>query len=108
MESQHHIKRTLSGAIAIAEISDILAQGEVKHRTDLARGLCERHKFYDARGRPQLPGCLKALSELSAAGYFELLRRALGPGSAPPSGCRHRFLCRQGYPIPPGRFKTSR
>ena len=72
MESQNHIKRTLSDAIAIAEISDILAQGEVKHRTDLARGLCERHKFYDARGRPQLPGCLKALSELSAAGYFEL------------------------------------
>ena len=101
MESQNHIKRTLSDAIVIAEISDILAQGEVTHRTDLARGLCERHEFYDARGRPQLAGCLKALNELSASGYFELP----APRSQPRAGSPRRLP--EPLPLPTGLPNTA-
>ena len=84
MESQNQIKRRLREPSAIAEIRSILTRGEETHRTGLARRLCERHGFYDARGRPQLPGCLKALAELSAAGRFELPAPRSRPGAGTP------------------------
>lgn len=92
MESQSQIKRCLSDTAAVAEIRGLLANGEARHRTALARRLCERHGFYDARGRVQLAGCLKALSELSAAGHFELP----APRSRPAAGAPRR-LCE---PVP--------
>lgn len=84
MESQNQIKLVLSDADALTGISDILAQGEVRHRTDLARKLCDDHGFHDARGRAQLSGCLKALNELSASGHFELPAARSRPGVGTP------------------------
>ena len=98
MESQNQIKRTLSDAIAIAEIGDILARGEVTHRTDLARCLCERHGFYDARDRAQLSGCLKALNELAAAGHFELPAPRSRPRSHTPRRLAAPVAAAEGVP----------
>lgn len=72
MEGQNQIKRCLSEAAAIVQIRSILAQGEAANRTALATELCTRYGFHDARGRPQLGGCLKALGELAASGQIEL------------------------------------
>jgi hypothetical protein len=53
------------------------------HRSDLAGDVCERFGFYDARGRPQVSGCVKALRQLEAAGHFILpaARGKTGPSS---------------------------
>lgn len=41
-------------------------------RTQLAEAVCERFGFYDARGRAQVAGCLKALRALERRGSLEL------------------------------------
>ncbi len=84
MESQNQIKRCLSDANAIAQVQGILARGEETGRAGLARRLCEHHGFYDARGRPQLSGCLKALNELSTSGHFDLPAPRSRPGTSTP------------------------
>ncbi|MGR9107929.1 MAG: hypothetical protein ACU843_13450 [Gammaproteobacteria bacterium] len=38
----------------------------------MADQVCEYIAFYDARGRVQRSGCLKALRELELAGHFQL------------------------------------
>lgn len=71
MDTQNQIKRRLSTPTAMAEIDGLLASAEL-NRTDLARRLCERYRFFDGRGRAQTAGCLKALNELSQAGHIVL------------------------------------
>ncbi len=93
MESQSQIKRSLSDPGAIAEIREMLSRGEVTYRTALARRVCARHGFYDARERAQLAGCLKALGELAAAGHFELPPRRSRPIASTPRRLTH--------PVPP-------
>lgn len=92
MECQSQIKRRLSEPEAIAEISALLTNGEPT-RTDLAQRLCERHGFFDSRGHAQTAGCLKALGELSQAGYFALP----APRSRPSCGSPRRLPA----PVPP-------
>lgn len=80
MEAQTQIKRRLSEPGVIGVIQEWLAGAEVEHRTDLARRVCERYGLRDARGRPQMGGCLKALRELERAGSIELPAARTRPG----------------------------
>jgi len=72
MKTQNQIKRTLSGGEQIEYVRDLLENKGVRHRNDLAARVCEHFGFYDARGRTQLGGCIKALRELEKAGHFLL------------------------------------
>lgn len=86
MESQSQIKRRLSEPSAIAQIKALLETGAIAGRAALARKLCEQFGFHDARGRAQLSGCMKALSELSAAGHFVLPPPRSQPKAGSPRG----------------------
>lgn len=80
MDVQNQIKRTLNQPSALAWITDQLTQGDVPHRTALARQACEHFAFRDGRGRAQVSGCLRALRELEAAGHFALPEALTQPG----------------------------
>ncbi len=81
---QNQIKRILSQPVTIAYIADLLDSGEFINRSELASFLCEECKFHDARGHPQLDGCLKALRELEARGHFTLPAAQVKPGPSTP------------------------
>jgi len=79
---QKQIKRTLSLADSIAFIKRLLSEHAVKHRTDLAKQVCQHFEFLDPRGKLQTGSCLKALRELESTGHFELpksQRKATAP-----------------------------
>lgn len=80
MDVQNQIKRTLNRPAAITWIVDRLAQDDVPHRSALARRACEHFGFRDGRGRAQISGCLRALRELAATGYFTLPQACTQPG----------------------------
>jgi hypothetical protein len=69
---QNQIKRTLSAPEAIAYVSQLLEDDEFSSRTELAGFLCEEFGFQDPRGENQIGGCLKALRQLEAKGWFQL------------------------------------
>ncbi len=69
---QNQIKRTLSTAENTEYVRQLLENGEVLHRTDLATRVCKQFEFYDARGEIQLSGCVKALRQLEKAGQIVL------------------------------------
>ena len=50
---------------AVARIASILSQERFDSRSALGRRICEEFSFADARGRPQLAGCMKALGALA-------------------------------------------
>ena len=66
MFAQNQIARTLGDAAAQARIAGILAQESFVSRHAVGRRLCDEFGFFDARGRPQLAGCLTALTALEA------------------------------------------
>ena len=66
MRAQSQIRRTLGTAQARQRVADILAREQFASRRALGRRVCEEFDFRDRRGRPQLAGCLKALSALAA------------------------------------------
>lgn len=72
MQTQNQIKRKLSEPIAIEYVAGLLNAKGFDHRSELADFLCEQFGFYDARGKEQRDGCLKALRELEAAKFFTL------------------------------------
>jgi len=84
MNTQSQIKRTLSEPTNIECVCDLLERNEIQHRSGLAARVCERFGFYDARGREQRGGCLKALRELEAAGHFALPQARTRPGRGSP------------------------
>ena len=72
MKTQNQIKRTLSKDSNIAYVRDLLERNKFSNRSRLAEAVCEQYGFYDARGKKQLSGCLKAIRKLEAAGHFVL------------------------------------
>jgi len=72
MNIQNQIKRALSEPASIEYVCGLLECNQSLHRSGLAEAVCEQFGFYDARGRKQSNGCLKALRELEHAGYFVL------------------------------------
>ena len=72
MNLQSQIKRALSMPESIEYISRLLNEEASFSRTELAEFVCEQFGFQDPRGQNQLGGCLKALRELEAKGWFQL------------------------------------
>lgn len=74
MKVQNQIKRALSSPEAIEYVRLLLEaeDGESFTRTELAEVVCEEFGFQDPGGHNQFGGCLKALRELEAKGWFQL------------------------------------
>ena len=72
MHEQNQIASTLSSADGTTRLKDLLAQADSASRTEVGRRVCQLFGFHDARGRPQLAGCMKALRALDAEGRIQL------------------------------------
>ena len=72
MKTQNQIKRILSQPDAIKYVGGLLDNNEFTNRNKLASFLCEHFECYDMRGQKQRSGCLKALRDLEADGFFTL------------------------------------
>jgi len=71
----------------------------------LARRLCEEFGFYDGRGEAQTAGCLKALGELSQAGWFELPAPRSQPGVGAPRRLSEAVAFPEGVPETAGEVQ---
>jgi len=72
MHQQNQIKRTLALPDSIEVVRSLLNSQVHKNRTSVCRTVCQHFNFSDARGRPQIGGCAKALRELERVGHFVL------------------------------------
>jgi hypothetical protein len=72
MHQQNQIKRTLALPRSIEVVRTLLNSKAHKNRASLSKTVCQHFNFHDARGRPQIGGCVKALRELERGGYFVL------------------------------------
>src|SRR3990172_4130835 len=72
MKLQNQIKRTLSKPEAMESVSQLLEERDFSSRTEVADFVCEQFGFQDPGGQNQMGGCLKALRELEAKGWFKL------------------------------------
>jgi len=64
MKTQNQVKRNLSRPEVIEDIKNILSVNEGLNQHRLAKKLCQKYNFHDARGNAQVSSCLKALKEL--------------------------------------------
>jgi hypothetical protein len=69
---QNQIKRTLSTPANTEYVRQLLESEDIRHRTDLAKRVCEQFGFFDAGGQFQISGCVKALRQLEKAGDITL------------------------------------
>jgi hypothetical protein len=69
---QNQIKRTLSIPANTEHLRQLLQRADIRHRTDLAKRVCEQFGFYDAGSQIQISGCVKALRQLEKAGQITL------------------------------------
>lgn len=72
MHQQNQIKRTLALPDSIEVVRTLLESQSHKNRASVSRAVCHHFNFSDARGRPQIGGCVKALRELERIGHFVL------------------------------------
>ncbi|MDJ0863157.1 MAG: DUF4338 domain-containing protein, partial [Gammaproteobacteria bacterium] len=72
MNTQNLIKRKLVQPESITVIRQIVEAYDSLSRSSIAQRVCERLELFNARGKPQRAGCLKALRELERAGHFVL------------------------------------
>lgn len=72
MHQQNQIKRTLALPDSIEVVRALLESQPHKNRASVSRTVCQHFNFSDARGRPQIGGCVKALRELERIGHFVL------------------------------------
>ena len=63
--AQSQISRTLRDEAAVSRIAGLLSRERFDSRSALGRRICEEFSFLDARGRPRLAGCMKALGVLA-------------------------------------------
>ncbi len=91
MHEQNQIASTLTSADGTPRLKD-LAQAGSGSRTEVGGRACQLFGFHDARGHPQLAGCMKALRRLDAGGRIQLP----APRHAQ-RRCQHRRLVR---PVP--------
>jgi len=85
MKVQNQIKRALSRPESIEYVRGLLEEEEEFFtRSELAEAVCEEFGFQDPRGQNQLGGCLKALRELEAKGWFELPSPQMQKGGPAP------------------------
>jgi hypothetical protein len=71
MKKQNLIKRNLGQPEVIEHIKNILADDRLNQH-QLAKTLCQEYDFHDARDKPQLGSCSKALKDLERQGFLTL------------------------------------
>lgn len=84
MKLQNQIKRTLSSPEAIRSIQRQLEKETVSTRMELAESIGEECGFQDPRGENPWGGCLKAMRELEAQGWFPLPPAEIPKGKPTP------------------------
>ena len=94
MKVQNQIKRVLSEHSSIEIIRGLLSEDADAYRSVFADAVCQHFGFYDARGRVQRSGCIKALRELEHSGHFVL------PAASPRGAKGARSARRLGVPVP--------
>jgi hypothetical protein len=72
MKTQNLIKRKLSQPESVVVVQQILQDNKEAPRSAIAKRVCQHFGFFNAWGRPQKSGCLKALRELERVGRFQL------------------------------------
>jgi hypothetical protein len=102
MKLQNQIKRTLSTPEAIESVRRLLEEENVASRTELAERVCEEFGFEDPRGERQWGGCLKALRELEAKGWFQLPARQREGGRGGPRRLEEAVAKAEGVPAEVG------
>ncbi|MBK7051621.1 MAG: hypothetical protein IPH54_13200 [Rhodoferax sp.] len=74
MHQQNQIKRTLALPDSIEVVRACSTQKLTKIRASVSKAVCQHFNFSDARGRPQIGGCVKALRELERVGHLSFQR----------------------------------
>ena len=108
--AQSRISRVLRGAAERERVAAILSQEQFGSRRAFGRRICREFSFFDAAGRLQVSGCLKALSTLAGedpgivlpppaaaaasdrAVWNTLIAREHPRGLATFAGCQVRYL----------------
>ena len=72
MKTQNLIKQTLSQPESVVVIQQILEDNKEAPRSAIAKRVCQHFEFFNALGKPQKSGCLKALRELERVGRLQL------------------------------------
>jgi hypothetical protein len=89
MKTQNLIKQTLSQPESVVVVQQILEDNKEAPRSAIAKRVYRHFGFFNAWGRAQKSGCLKALRELERVGRFQLPPgpKAL-PANHPPTAYR--------------------
>ncbi|MCI0590220.1 MAG: hypothetical protein L0Y67_01195 [Gammaproteobacteria bacterium] len=66
MKTQNLIKQTLSRAESVVVVQQIVEDNGEASRTAIAERVCEQFGFFNALGKAQIIGCLKALREFQS------------------------------------------
>jgi hypothetical protein len=84
MKTQNLIKRKLSQPESVVVVQQILEDNKEAPRSAIAERVCQHFGLFNAWGKPQRCGCLKALRELERVGRFQLPQaRTPSPQAAP-------------------------
>lgn len=108
MEAQNQIKRTLSRPEVIEHVRSLLDENGGMNRTGFAGEICQRYRFFDARGNPQISSCLKALRELEFGGHLVLPQPLMQPGRGSPRRLAEPVAMPQGVPREAGAVRRLR
>ena len=76
MAIQNQVKRQLQSHLS--EIKNMISCKPDANRTAIAHNLCDLFGFFDARSKPQISSCLKALRDLDSAGLINLPKATRG------------------------------
>ncbi len=87
MKTQNLIKRTLSQPESVVVVQQILEDNKEAPRSAIAKRVCQHFGFFNAWGKPQQSGCLKALRELEGVGRFQLPEARRRSPQAEPRRC---------------------
>ncbi len=90
------------GLSYVIYVSELLETEDYPSRTDVAVQVCEEFGFQDPRGQHQLGGCLKALRELEAKGWFQLPAAEIEKGGPSPRRVLELVAEAQGVPAEVG------
>jgi hypothetical protein len=87
MKTQNLIKQKLSQPESVVVVQQILEDNKEAPRSAIAERVCQHFDFFNALGKPQKSGCLKALRELERIGRFQLPEARRQSPQAGPRRC---------------------
>lgn len=101
MKTQNQIKRTLSDESSLLYLNDLLDKKRKFSRKEIAAVVCEKFKFFNHLGEPQIAGCAKALRTLDLSGHISLPATKKRKTSAKKSPQRLNSAVPQPVSVPP-------